>query len=151
MDTNRGPRPITSTLVRIIAGLALAAGLVLLAGCGAEKPDKPDQPTRVVFAGEVEDGESFVGLVREGDAVLAYVCDSNSVSRWFRGKVDASGAFSLVHASGDTLMGKVGEDAVTGTFTGAGIAHPLTAATAIGNTGLYRAEDDVDGTARLAG
>ena len=58
---------------------------ILAVGCSADDDASPSGAPavqRVVMAGEVDDSNAFVALVREGDDVIAYVCDSDRVSRW---------------------------------------------------------------------
>ncbi len=136
-------------LLRFLSTVGLAAlAAVAFAGCSS---DKNEAAIRSVFTGEVNASSAFLGLVKEGENVLAYVCDSEKISRWFRGKVDASGAFSLVHPSGDTLTGKLVGDAVTASVTLANAKFAVKAAPATGDSGLFRAQDQIDGVDRLAG
>jgi hypothetical protein len=64
--------------------------------------------------GSVEGSDAYIGVVVDGDnEALAYVCDSDQISQWFRGKV-AGNKFEV--ASGDARLSfALTEDAARGT------------------------------------
>ncbi len=68
------------------------------------------------FVGPTEGSESFVAIVTNGDAVMAYVCDGETTAEWFTGTaardsidLTSAGSIGLVaqRGTGDTLDGTV--------------------------------------------
>lgn len=92
------------------AGVAMAA-LVLGAGCG-------DERVAPVYVGSVAQSDAVIAAVTDGDEVAVYLCGGpetfDTYTRWFKGTVDARGAFSIKKdgfvAAGDLTAG-------TGTVT----------------------------------
>lgn len=92
------------------------------------------------FAGPIPGSRAFVAFVRDGQHVLAYVCDSLDTAEWFRGEVHNE-VLDLTAKSGARLHATFDEAAVNGAFTPAGglsLAFKADAVTA--PAGLYRSE-----------
>jgi hypothetical protein len=122
---------------------------LLLAGCGRQSATEPAAMT--TFVSQIAGTESFIGLVTDGRAVVAYVCDGQSVSHWFRGGV-TGGTLNLESAGGARLQATVAETVVQGQFTLPGAAAlAFSADPAIEPAGLYRAEHEADDGRYIAG
>ena len=153
-DHSRSHRPVLVSLFGFAFALLFA---VFAAGCSSPSTSSKEvtgpktESARAVFTGEIPGSSAFMGLVKDGENVLAYVCDSDSISRWFRGKVDTAGVFNLVHPSGDTLSGTLIGDKVKAAVAIAGKTLPVDAFVSQGKAGLYRAQQKLDGVERVAG
>jgi hypothetical protein len=103
------------------------------------------------FTGPVTGSDAFIGLVVNGANVMAYVCDSRTVSEWFSGQLQA-GQLELLSRGGARLSGTVTGNSVIGSFTAADSA-PLAyvAQTAVLPAGLYRAEAEAGGDKYVGG
>ena len=121
--------------------LAIVGALTTtLTGCDAE--DAPERSS--IHVGQI-DGGIFVGVVVEEGKLVAYACDGTAdgvaANAWFSGEVTDE-AFSLTHASKPfTLTGTFSGDSLSGTLDLDGAAMAFTAELAIGDAGLYEADD----------
>lgn len=132
-------------IFRLIFVMLLAS--LLLAACGSGS-----QTVNGSFVGKVDNSDAFIAVVLHTDGtVTAYVCDSASISAWFKGNVDGS-SLDLTNADNAHLTADVKADSFTGTFTASG-GSPLsfTVQQADKPYGLYRGEDTVDGVDLVAG
>ncbi|MEW6240015.1 MAG: hypothetical protein ACOYZ8_15810 [Chloroflexota bacterium] len=128
------------------AFLILLASLLLTACGGAAEPVSGS------FVGKVNGSDAFIAVVlHTNGAVTAYVCDSVSISEWFKGNVDGA-SLDLTNASGARLTADLAPDSFTGTFT-ASDDSPLSFSVQQEDEpyGLYRDEDTVDGVDLVAG
>jgi len=133
-----------STL-RFIFVILLAS--LLLTACGGVA-----EPVSGSFVGKVDGSDAFIAIILHTDGtVTAYVCDSASISAWFKGSVDGS-SLDLTNASDARLTADLAPDSFTGTFTPSGNS-PLTFSVTKADqpSGLYRGEDTVDGVDLVAG
>lgn len=133
-----------STL-RFIVVILLAS--LLLAACGGGA-----QTVSGSFVGKVDGSDAFIAVVLHTNGeVTAYVCDSSSISEWFKGNVDGT-SLDLTNTSGARLTADLTPDSFTGTFT-ASDGSPLTFTVQQEDEpyGLYRDEDTVDGVDLVAG
>jgi hypothetical protein len=120
--------------------LIVGVALMLVAGAGcADKAGSDD--AAVSFAGAVE-GEpgTLVGVVTEGDEVVAYVCDGVT-GQWYSGTLEDDGGASTLTAIGEdgTLTVDVDDESVSGTVDGDAFSAPV----AEGDGGIWFA--DLDG------
>ncbi|WP_437304540.1 hypothetical protein [Sorangium sp. So ce388] len=126
---------------RALARAAGALGFMLSAGCAAEAVD----PAPETSVGAVEGTDAVVAAVRGEGKVTLYVCGGASsyatMTRWFEGTAEASGAFSLANG-GWTASAEPGGDAGRlRTPDGAELAFHLRPASLDRAEGLYAAVD----------
>lgn len=138
--------------------LMAAAALAMFVGC-ALLGDGPVPTGEKGFVGRISGRDALVGVLVEGDEVLAYVCDAvegrSSISAWFEGSLNGD-RMVLEPVAGTTyettslesaLSGVVRDGEIRGTMTLAdGTELPWTAEPARGNTpgGIYVEGDDVE-------
>jgi hypothetical protein len=132
-----------------IAILILLASL-LLAACGGGT-----QTVSGSFVGKVDGSDAFIAItLHTNGEVTAYVCDSATISAWFKGKADGS-TLDLTNASGAHLTADLAPDSFTGTFTPSGAnggsALTFSVQQAGEPAGLYRADATLDGVAYVGG
>lgn len=119
--------------------LLIGSGL-LLAACGQTQ----ETASAVPFVGPIPGSQAFVGLVREGNQVIAYVCDAQTVAEWFRGELQ-NDTLNLTSPGGARLQATFEGESATGSFTPTGSAAlPFTAETATPPAGLFRSDGTVD-------
>ncbi len=120
---------------------------LLLAACGGAA-----EPLSGSFVGKVDGSDAFIAVVLHTDgAVTAYVCDSTTISEWFKGSVDGA-SLSLTNADGARLSADLAAGSFDGTFTTSeGISLNFSVTEADQPAGLYRDEDTVDGVDLVAG
>ncbi|WP_437809593.1 hypothetical protein [Sorangium sp. So ce1078] len=130
--------------VKSAHALARAAGLLgalLCAACAAN----PEAPPLEVSVGAVDGTDAVVALVRGEGAVTLYVCGGASsyatMTRWFEGPEDASGAFSLASDGWTASADPGGESGRLRTPEGAELAFRARPAAVDGIEGLYAAVD----------
>jgi len=128
--------------------LAFALASVVFGGCGDTVADPGATAPTGSFVGAVEGTTAMAGLVRDGDAVAAYVCGHEDTlqthTRWFSGAVGADGAAFSLGQDGWTLIGSFVGDNVGGTLTdpdGASSTIMLGAAATGSLSGLYSVLD----------
>lgn len=103
------------------------------------------------FTGAIPGSQAFVAFVREGQHVLAYVCDGQATADWFRGEVQNE-ALDLAAKSGARLQATFNAGGVGGTFTPAGGAPvSFTAGAVTAPAGLYRSEGTAEGAEYVGG
>lgn len=126
-------------------------GLFLLLGLVACGRDQNPAPTGT-FVGTVEGTDAFIALVpQENNTVIAYVCDGQTISTWFRGDRTENG-IDLAAANGAQLIANLEAETATGRFIlPDGQEHTFTAQLATDPAGLYRAEEAIDGTEYVGG
>jgi hypothetical protein len=135
----------TRTWLRVAIAIAAVTGITAPAACGDADDDRSadagvSQPARASFVGETSNDDAFVGVVREGDHVMAYVTDGEVLGEWFLGEAGGDRPV-MVSKNGARLEATVAGDTVTGTFTPPdGPSLPFTAAVARPPAGLYRSE-----------
>lgn len=147
------------TLHRLLTPLTALALLVAAIAGGGAFPTRgvlaaPDlsaaAATSGIFVGRVQDSNALIGLVTNGDRVVAYVCD-NVEADWFRGQV-VDGRAVLTAAGGAQLTIDVSAATPSGTLhlqDGRGLS--FTTEVADGMAGLYRAEATVGGAPLVGG
>lgn len=135
---------IRNNVLRLL-GLFLLLGLV---ACGRDQNAAPAG----TFVGVVDGTDAFIALVpQENNAVIAYVCDGQTISTWFRGE-RSENEIDLTAANGAQLQASLETDTATGNFTlPDGQVHTFTAQLATDSAGLYRAEETIDGTDYVGG
>jgi hypothetical protein len=104
------------------------------------------------FVGPVADSDFFVGLVVQGETVVAYLCNGEDVGDWLRGTA-VDGQFEVSSSGGTTLTGSLNDDAISGTvLVGGERPFAFTATPAQeGISGFYRHTETVNGTNVVAG
>lgn len=139
--------------LRFIA-LTIPAIVLALAACGGSSPTATPAPAAAnipgAFVGAVPGTDAFVAITTKGGTSLSYACDSKQVASWFKGPVTGN-ALDLTAANGDKLKATLSATGATGTLTMAGKDFPFTAAPSTGDTGLFRAEQTVDGVNVVGG
>jgi hypothetical protein len=160
----RSPIMVTARIVslnlrRRIAPMRAAALLVLtllfalaLAACGgSSSPTATAKPAAAAgaavpgsFVGAVPGTDALLAITTKAGSSLSYVCDSKQIASWFKGPV-AANALDLTAANGDHLKATLSATGATGTLTMAGKDFPFTAAPSTGDTGLFRADQSVNG------
>ena len=110
------------------------------------------QPVFAFLLGALDDAPGvFVSIVSDEGTVRAYVCDGEHLGQWFSGQIVGS-SFDLANPAGARLTGLIAEGRAVGSWTAAdGAVQSFTASQPLGDGGLFRAEEDVDGTTVVAG
>jgi hypothetical protein len=124
---------------------ALLAQIPSLYTDGAKQADS-------TFVGAVADSDFFVGLVVQGETVVAYLCNGSDVGDWLQGTAEGE-QLALSNQGGTTLTALWQDGVVRGVVTVAG-KQPLSfVATPAqeGITGFYRHTETVNGAAVVAG
>src|SRR5687768_11920788 len=90
--------------------------ILLLTACGGQA-----QPVTGNYAGQVEGSNAFIGLVTNGESVMAFFCDGTTEAApvlwgWFQGDLNGS-SFDLRSENGDHLTGEFNADGTSGTIT----------------------------------
>jgi hypothetical protein len=122
-----------------------------------EVPDGVPVPAPPAFVGEVSETDAFIGVMRDGEDILVYVCDGKqgkgTISEWFRGRVpEDGGSVTLTSQGGAELALELGADIATGRVTlKDGKVHEFNAQLVTGDGGLARIEDQKDGKPRVRG
>ncbi len=139
--------------LRMLAGAVVLASL--LAGCGATAT--PPAALSGSFAGASANANLFVAVVAGTlkdsgkHGVVAYACDGETISQWFRGEVTGI-TVDLTAANGAHLAATITAGSATGTLTLAdGTTVDFEAPAATQPAGLYRAEATLDGEPFLGG
>lgn len=114
----------------------------------ATKPAGNSELAKGNLVGRTSNADTFVGMVVNGDEVMAYVCDGKNMSQWFTGKVQGD-QISLSAENGAKMTASVKKStttsevqATTGTFldsTGQSLSFTSNATDNLGKAGLYRA------------
>ena len=121
-------------------------GWVIAAMCACDGDGQSPVLEDRVLIGAADDA-TFVAVITDDERVLAYVCDGTgaaaTVGAWFVGTHDGAG-FSLTHASGARLDGRLDGDGVRGAFTLGPQALEYAVADAEGDAGLFLADDGED-------
>jgi hypothetical protein len=133
--------------------------LALVACGGSTKPTNtpapaPSSPPAALpsrFVGSLPGTNAFIALTTDNGASLSYVCDSDQTSAWFAGPLASPTALDLANPNGDHLSASLSPSGASGTVTLAGKPFPFTAAPASGDAGLFRAEQQVNGTKVVGG
>lgn len=90
---------------------------------GASPSESDGDPTRAAsaFVGKLANTRASIGLVSDGEEVLAYVCDGDegeeSFSQWFAGRIE-DGAFTLRGVSDSPDPGPYGSEYAASSLTG---------------------------------
>jgi hypothetical protein len=138
-----GKARLNSAMTKCLMSLSL---VFLLAACGGS--DDADR----TYVGQVAGTDAYIGIVENGDQMLAYVCDGNGISRWFKGGYSQALASTLT-SGGQTLVvqstplglqGTVDVDGVPKTFTARQVPQGSEA-------GLYRVDVPIDDQAIVGG
>jgi len=128
-----------------VRGLLLA-GALLFGGTFAQAREGN-------FVGYLEGTDAFVAIVSDGEEVLAFVCDGEALVVWLRGAVENGSLVLNSPASAAQrylLETQLGASAEGSLFLN-GERLPFTAEAAIGEAGLYRAEETLDGVDYVGG
>ncbi|MCB9569844.1 MAG: hypothetical protein H6710_21935 [Myxococcales bacterium] len=127
----------------------LTLALVGLAVAACDSDPAPEFGERDLIA--VVDGDTFVGILADGEEIVVYACDGTddgtgsgpapTVYQWIFG-ANAGGDFDLKDG-GVRLVGAFADDGTaSGTLTLAdGLEHAFTASPASGEEGVYLAEE----------
>jgi hypothetical protein len=114
----------------------------LLVGC--------QQAPSGTYVGEFS-GHAAIGIAVADGKAMAYVCDSQTISEWFKGDISGS-TLDLTSKSGVRLQATFVGNSASGTLTLAdGKSFPFTAELATGNAGFYRAETSLEGSPVVGG
>ncbi|WP_437974310.1 hypothetical protein WMF11_38135 [Sorangium sp. So ce295] len=126
---------------RALARAAGVLGAVLCAACAAD----PEGPPPEISVGTVDGTDAVLALVRGEGAVTLYVCGGVSsyatMTRWFEGPEDPSGAFSLESDGWTATADPGGESGRLRTPEGAELAFRARPAALDRIEGLYAAVD----------
>lgn len=138
-----------SFLLRVRATLAVIASVLALAACGGS--DNAAAPAKA-YVGKVEGTDALIGLVSDGVAAIAYVCDGQELATWFRG-AQADARTIQLDSGGDGLVANVSEQSAEGHVVLAGTRRKFTAVPAAPGTtaGLYRADVPLDAGTLIGG
>jgi len=138
--------------LRVVALAALLG--ITVAACGTASTPAP---VTGAFAGKSRDANLFVAIVagtlkESGErGILAYACDGEQVSQWFKGSV-AGNSVELSADSGAKLRATVSAGSVNGTLALAdGRTVDFEINPAQQPAGLYRYEGEVEGAAPALG
>jgi hypothetical protein len=102
-----------------------------------------DAQPLVTYVGPITGTNMFIGLAVENDIVTAYVCDSATVSIWFKGMQAGDGAV-LTAANGASVLVSIAGDEATGTLTLPDGTTHVFAAQAGSQAGLFRLDRELD-------
>lgn len=153
---------VTGSESRPVATAASPAAAPAAAPAPAPAADPAAAPALLAIAvGNVEGHDSArIGIAVEGKDILAYVCSQDaafneSYARWFKGKAEADGSFTIAPPNPKDparLKGSLGET-IKGSMLAADGKVLAYSAAAVddGVSGLYRAEDEVDGDKYVLG
>lgn len=126
---------------RALARAAGVLGAVLCAACAAD----PEAPPPEISVGTVDNTDAVLALVRGEGTVALYVCGGVSsyatMTRWFEGTEDPSGAFSLESDGWTATADPGGESGRLRTPEGAELAFRARPAALDRIEGLYAAVD----------
>lgn len=122
--------------------------LLLLVACGRTQSATPAG----TFVGTVADTDAYIAIApQENNNIIAYVCDGQTISVWFRGERNENN-LDLTATNGARLQASLEPETATGSVTLAdGQTHSFTATLASGEAGLYRAEETIDGNNFVGG
>lgn len=128
--------------------ICLLTGLLLVA-CGRDQTSSSPAGSLV---GTVAGTDAFIALVpQENNGIIAYVCDGQTISVWFRGEQNES-TVDLTAANGSHLQASLESDAATGSITLTnGQTHTFSASLASDEAGLYRADETLAGSDYVGG
>lgn len=129
--------------------LALAALLTVLVACIV--PTQAQSVT-ATFVGKVANSNAFVAVVTAQGKAIAYICDGETITQWYRGKLKADGTLETTSTTeASKINARINASGVTGKIELAGRTLEFSATPATGNAGLYRSEDTFDNAKYLGG
>ena len=108
------------------------------------------------YAGQVGGSNAFIGLVTNGESIMAFFCDGTTEAApvlwgWFTGELNGN-AFDLTSEAGDRLTGESNADGASGTITLTdGTALTFQAERVDQPAGLYRNVETIDGAETISG
>jgi hypothetical protein len=107
---------------------------------------------RVGYVGTVRGTQAFVAVVTHGSQVTAYVCDSKTIARWFKGSLKA-GTATLSSGGGYVLRVTIAHGKASGSLRvpGAAGVHRFSSTQATKPAGLYRGVTTIAGTHYVGG
>ncbi|MCI0397949.1 MAG: hypothetical protein L0332_16670 [Chloroflexi bacterium] len=122
--------------------------VLILVACG----QAPSATPAGSFVGTVADTDAYIAIVpQENNNIIAYVCDGQTISVWFRGERNEN-SLDLTATNGARLQASLETETATGNVTLVdGQVHSFTATLASGEAGLYRAEEAIDGNNFVGG
>lgn len=132
-----------------LAGIAMLMGSTTLSGA-VPHAAAAAAATGGSYVGPVDGSNAFIGIVSNGNNLLAYVCDGDqsgaTAADWFRGATDGS-YVDMTTANGAHLVATIGANGADGFFTDAtGVSYSFHADVAGAGAGLFRATANIDGT-----
>ena len=148
MENQKGEEARSS---KLLIHLMLAIALFLLSACGSRT-----QSVTGNYVGQVEGSNAFIGLVTNGEQVMAFYCDGTTEAApvlwgWFNGELNGD-AFDLTNEAGDRLSGAFESEGASGTITLAdGTALTFQSAPVSQPSGLYRNVETTDGVETVSG
>lgn len=125
--------------------------ILFLTACGTQT-----QSLSGNYAGQVDGSNAFIGLVTNGESIMAFFCDGTSdvppeLWGWFRGELNDN-SFDLTSENGDHLTGEFNENNASGTITLTdGTALTFQAERVDEPAGLYRNVETIDGVETVSG
>ena len=143
-----GARPAGRVRAALVLMLLVSAGAMGLA-CGSDDATESSSPEATTYVGKVTGTNAYIGVIAEGEKVLAYLCDNaEHFDDWFTGRIDG-GEANLESENGVELAVHVESDRATGTVrTKEGVEWVFTGRPARGEAGVYRtlpSDTDHDG------
>jgi hypothetical protein len=134
-----------------LATMSIAA-LLLFGGCGGGDDGGGTTEGAAVgsFVGLLEGTDAYIAVVSDGKQLAGYVCDSKTISIWFKG--DVGGTSADLKARTEQDLGEVDflGDTADGEIEIDGERHSFSAELAVGDAGLYTAyKKDDEGTVEV--
>jgi hypothetical protein len=142
------PRSIHPERLRQWTALTLLILSLILSACGSGQP--ATEALSGAWVGKLEGADAFIGIASNGEEVMAYICDGQSITQWFKGQ---AGADKLDLTSGSAkLQAQLTVDTASGSVTLAdGQTFNFTADRAAGDAGLYRLEEKASDESWISG
>jgi hypothetical protein len=107
-------------------------------------PSPPADATHGVFGGRTTEGGASLAIVIDADRAMAYVCDGRQFEAWLQGSF-VDGRLDMSSPSGASLLGDLGDGAISGELRTPTFDTPFTATVAAEPAGVYEARIQVNG------
>jgi len=121
---------------------------LILSACGGGQP--ATEALSGAWVGKLEGSDAFVGIASNGEEIMAYICDGQTITQWFKGQAVAD-KLELTSGSAN-LQAQLSVDTANGSITLAdGQTYNFTADRAAGDAGLYRLEEQANDESWISG